>query len=171
MLALSAGFAITIAACRLLLLTLGLVRVAAALERGWAELALGEVLPAQEPGGTARTRAVVEGDSGRCSRRAPSGARSWYLLLLLPVGIILFVVAVTIWSVALSGVTVPLCSGGSRRRFPLGRQFTRTHPVEVVGVRSWWERFALLAAPWGSSTASSRRARRVAPGASGPDPR
>ena len=46
MLAASAGFAITIVGLPLLLVTLGLVRFAAALERGWAELVLGERLPA-----------------------------------------------------------------------------------------------------------------------------
>ena len=108
MLALSAGLAITIVGLPLLLLTLGLVRAGAALERRWAELALGEAAPAA---------------AGRSSLRGPepwwrrlwalvSEAAVWrevlYLLLLLPAGIALFVATVTIWSIGLTGVTAPL---------------------------------------------------------------
>ena len=95
MLGLSAGFAITIVGLPVLLLTLGLVRVAAALERRWAELALGELLPA------AAARPGLRGPDPWWRRfwALVSEVAVWrevlYLLLLLPVGIVLFVVAVT----------------------------------------------------------------------------
>ena len=108
MLALSAGLAITIVGLPLLLLTLGLVRVAATLERRWAQLLLGE-----QPAGVA-ARPGLRGPEPWWRRlwSLVSEAAVWremlYLLLLLPAGLALFVAAVTVWTVALGGVTAPL---------------------------------------------------------------
>ena len=69
MLALSAGFAITIVGLPLLLLTLGVVRLAGALERGWVELALGESLPAAAARPGLQDRSRGGGASGHLSPR------------------------------------------------------------------------------------------------------
>ena len=70
-----------------------------------------------------------------------------YLLLLLPAGIVLFVSAVTIWSVALTGVTAPLWYWAIPDDDFLWNGNSFDHPLEfagtfLVGV------VALLAAPW-----------------------
>ena len=147
MLALSAGLAITIVGLPLLLLTLGLVRLAGALERRWVELALGESLPA------AAARPGLRGPEPWWRRfwALVSEVAVWrevlYLLLLLPAGIVLFVAAVTFWSVALTGVTAPLWYWAVPDDDFLWNGNSFDHPVEfagtfLVGVA------ALLAAPW-----------------------
>jgi signal transduction histidine kinase len=147
MLALSAGLAITIVGLPLLLLTLGIVRFAAGLERRWAELALGEQLPA------AAARPGLHGPEPWWRRlwALVSEVAVWrevlYLLLLLPAGIVLFVAAVTIWSVALFGVTAPFWYWAVPDGDFLWNGNSFDHPAEfagtfVVGV------LALLASPW-----------------------
>ena len=69
MLALSAGLAVTIVGLPLLLLTLGIVRLAGALERRWVELALGESLPAAAARPGLRGPEPWCGGSGRLSPR------------------------------------------------------------------------------------------------------
>jgi hypothetical protein len=70
LLATSAGLAITIVGLPLLLVTLGLVRLAAALERAWAELVLGERLPpASSSSRSARSRSTSAGSSRSCTSR------------------------------------------------------------------------------------------------------
>jgi signal transduction histidine kinase len=147
MLALSVGLAITLVGLPLLLLTLGLVRLAAAMERRWAELALGELLPA------AAARPGLRGPEPWWRRfwALVSEVAVWrevlYLLLLLPVGIVLFVAAVTIWSVALTGVTAPLWYWAVPDGDFLWNGNSFDHPLEFVGTFAVGL-IALLAAPW-----------------------
>jgi signal transduction histidine kinase len=147
MLALSAGLAITIVGLPLLLLTLGLVRFAAALERRWAELALGELLPA------AAARPGLRGPEPWWRRlwALVSEGAVWrevlYLLLLLPAGIVLFVAAVTVWSVALTGVTAPLWYWAVPDADFLWNGNSFDQPVEFVGTFAVGV-VVLLAAPW-----------------------
>jgi signal transduction histidine kinase len=147
MLALSAGFAITIVGLPLLLLTLGLVRFAAALERRWAELALGEVVPA------AAARPGLRGPEPWWRRlwALVSEGAVWrevlYLLLLLPAAIVLFVAAVTIWSIALTGVTAPLWYWAVPDADFLWNGNSFDNPVEFAGTFAVGVA-ALLAAPW-----------------------
>jgi signal transduction histidine kinase len=147
MLALSVALAITLVGLPLLLLTLGLVRLAAAMERRWAELALGELLPA------AAARPGLRGPEPWWRRfwALVSEVAVWrevlYLLLLLPVGIVLFVAAVTIWSVALTGVTAPLWYWAVPDGDFLWNGNSFDHPLEFVGTFAVGL-IALLAAPW-----------------------
>jgi signal transduction histidine kinase len=147
MLALSVGLAITLVGLPLLLLTLGLVRLAAAMERRRAELALGELLPA------AAARPGLRGPEPWWRRfwALVSEVAVWrevlYLLLLLPVGIVLFVAAVTIWSVALTGVTAPLWYWAVPDGDFLWNGNSFDHPLEFVGTFAVGL-IALLAAPW-----------------------
>ena len=147
MLALSAGFAITIVGLPLLLLTLGVVRLAGALERRWVELALGESLPA------AAARPGLRGPEPWWRRfwALVSEVAVWrevlYLLLRLPAGIVLFVAAVTFWSVALTGVTAPLWYWAVPDEDFLWNGNSFDHPVEFAGTFAVGVA-ALLAAPW-----------------------
>ena len=147
MLALSAGLAITIVGLPLLLLTLGLVRLAGALERRWVELALGESLPA------AAARPGLRGPEPWWRRfwALVSEVAVWrevlYLLLRLPAGIVLFVAAVTFWSVALTGVTAPLWYWAVPDEDFLWNGNSFDHPVEFAGTFAVGVA-ALLAAPW-----------------------
>jgi signal transduction histidine kinase len=147
MLALSAGMAITIVGLPVLLLTLGLVRFAAGLERRWAELALDEQLPA------ATARPGLRGPEPWWRRlwALVSEVAVWrevlYLLLLLPAGIVLFVAAVTIWSVALFGVTAPFWYWAVPDGDFLWNGNSFDHPLEFAGTFVVGA-IALLAAPW-----------------------
>jgi signal transduction histidine kinase len=148
LLALSAGLAITLVGVPLLLLTLGLVRVAAGLERRWAELVLGEHIT------SSAARPGLQGPDPWWRRlwAVVSEGAVWretlYLLLQLPAGVALFAAAVTVWSVALGGLTAPAWhwaipqsellwedGGALGRAVELGGTF-------VLGA------IALVAAPW-----------------------
>ena len=134
-----------------------LVRVAAALERRWAELALGERLPA------ATARPGFRGPDAWWRRlwaarlRGSGVARGPLSPAPAPAGIVLFVAAVTIWSVALSGVTAPLWYWAVPDADFLWDGNSLDHPVEFVGAFAVGV-VALLAAPWvvhGSSACMS----------------
>jgi signal transduction histidine kinase len=70
-----------------------------------------------------------------------------YLLLLLPAGIVLFVAAVTIWSVGLFGVTAPFWYWAVPDGDFLWNGNSFDHPLEFVGTFVVGA-IAVLAAPW-----------------------
>ncbi len=147
LLALSAGLAITLVGVPLLVLTLGLVRVAGGLERRWAELVLGERIAASaarpglhgpEPWWRRLWAIVSEGAVWR---------ETLYLLLQLPAGVGLFVAAVTAWSVALGGLTAPAWHWAIPRSELLWEGSALGRAVELGGTFLLGV-VALLAAPW-----------------------
>ena len=111
------------------------------------ELALGESLPA------ATARPGLRGPEPWWRRfwALVSEVAVWrevlYLLLLLPAGIVLFVAAVTFWSVALTGVTAPLWYWAVPDADFLWNGNSFDHPVEFAGTFAVGVA-ALLAAPW-----------------------
>jgi signal transduction histidine kinase len=141
----SVAMVVTLVGVPMLVGTLLLVRLGAEGERRWARLVLGADVPAAAP------------------LRGPAGAPWWrralsllvdparwrealYLLLLLPSGIALFVVAVTVWAVALSFVTAPLWYWAVPNDTDLlwdGNE-SALELVGIVGIGL----VALVAAPW-----------------------
>jgi Putative sensor len=107
LLATGASLAITLVGLPLLVLTLWLAGTGARVERAWAQLVLGvEVDSPPEPARReeSATRRFLRGGLLRADRwRAVL-----YLLLLFPLGIAEFTVAVTLWSCALAGISAPL---------------------------------------------------------------
>jgi hypothetical protein len=102
-LSLAAGLLVTLAGIPVLVATLLAVRGLAALERRRAEWLLGTPMPGRE-----RT---LSGSPWERTKAIASDPASWrdtlYSLVLLPVGIAGFTVAVTLWSVALGSLTSP----------------------------------------------------------------
>src|SRR6476659_8927034 len=106
LLAIGASLAITLVGLPLLVLTLSLAGVGARVERAWARVALGvEVEAPPEPARREESaaRRFLRGGLLRTDRwRAVL-----YLLLLFPLGIVEFTVAVTLWACALAGIATP----------------------------------------------------------------
>jgi hypothetical protein len=102
-LSLSAGLLITLLGIPVLVVTLLAARALAALERKRAELLLGLPTPSRERrltgGAWERTRTIITDPA--------SWRDALWSLLLLPIGIAGFTVAVTLWSTALGFLTSP----------------------------------------------------------------
>jgi signal transduction histidine kinase len=103
----SVGMLVTLVGVPLLAGTLLLSRLGAEGERRWARLVLGADVPAAAP-----LRGPAEAPWWRRGLALLIDPARWrealYLLLLLPSGIVLFVVAVVLWSVALGFLSAPL---------------------------------------------------------------
>ena len=114
LLATGASLAITLVGLPLLVLTLWLAGAGARVERAWARVALGvevEAPPEPAPREESATRRFLRGGLLRADRwRAVL-----YLLLLFPLGIVEFTVAVTLWACALAGIATPFWAPFVRR--------------------------------------------------------
>jgi signal transduction histidine kinase len=106
LLATGASLTITLVGLPLLALTLWLAGAGARVERAWARVALGvEVAAPPEP---ARREEPALRHFLRSLIRTDRWRAVLYLLLLFPLGIVEFTVAVTLWSCAFAGITAPI---------------------------------------------------------------
>jgi signal transduction histidine kinase len=144
----SLGLIITLVGLPLLALSLYLVRYAAIFERWWAKALLHVDVPAPPD-------RPVAPDAGWLRRlwnaiaQPPRWRETAYLVLLLPQGIALFVVAIVLWSLAAAGVWRPLMEPflPASSHVEYGNGNVVDTPLEWAGV-FLIGLVALLAAPW-----------------------